>query len=627
MVNAIRTWIERIGRPRYPHTHELTITADCGGSNGARFRLWKVELQKVADESGLMLRVLHYPPGASKWNKIEHRMFCHITPNWRGQLLESQMAVVELIGATTTKTGPTVEFALDKRTYENGIQINKSDINRFNIEGDALLPERSYTIKLRCQAPKRLSLNLSNMNIVILLVPSFSRCETNFDRRVIHSLSTVCGGWSCCVLLSREGIGSPTMDLPLVHLRESEEGLAGSQHSEPQSAERTRKNKAPLRVAYISACDPTDRRTWSGTHFRIIASLKPYVGDVVPIGPLDSAWRGPLSIYGKLSRSLWGKRYAHECGPLISASYGRQIEQRMKAQPFDVILAPAASSEISAVRTRIPIVYLSDATFALMRDYYPKFAEMLPSSQRAGDELDRAAISKAARVIYPSQWAARSAIDHYRADPGKVVEIPFGANFDVAPAARVRPAPPAGRCRMLFVGKGWARKGGPLAVEAVRVLRARGVDATLVVVGCAQPAGLDEPGVEFISSIDKRDSAGERHLRQLYEDADLFLLPTRAECFGVVFCEAAGYGLPIVAASTGGVPSAVSHGANGLLLPLEGDARAYADAVESIVTAPGRYVAMAAESRRLYETRLNWDSFGRSCAQVLHAAAAERVMA
>ncbi len=152
-VNAIRTWIERIGRQRYPVMQELTITADCGGSNGARVRLWKVELQKLADESGLTLRVLHYPPGTSKWNKFEHRMFCHITQNWRGQPLESRMAVVELIGATTTKTGLTVECALDERTYEKGIRVKKSEMKRLDIEGDAFHPEWNYTIKPRHQDP------------------------------------------------------------------------------------------------------------------------------------------------------------------------------------------------------------------------------------------------------------------------------------------------------------------------------------------------------------------------------------------------------------------------------------------------------------------------------------------
>ena len=148
-VNAIRTWIERIGAKRYPHMRELTITADCGGSNGARVRLWKVELQKLADESRLTLRVHHYPPGTSKWNRIEHRMFCHITQNWRGQPLQSRMAVVQLIGATTTKTGLKVECALDERTYQKGIRIKKAEMKLLDIKGDAFHPEWNYTIMPR----------------------------------------------------------------------------------------------------------------------------------------------------------------------------------------------------------------------------------------------------------------------------------------------------------------------------------------------------------------------------------------------------------------------------------------------------------------------------------------------
>jgi hypothetical protein len=107
-----------MGRERYPKAHELTITADCGGSNGARVRLWKTQLQKLADETRLVLHVHHYPPGTSKWNKIEHRLFCHITQNWRGRPLTDRLAIVELIGATTTKAGLKVECALDTRTYE-----------------------------------------------------------------------------------------------------------------------------------------------------------------------------------------------------------------------------------------------------------------------------------------------------------------------------------------------------------------------------------------------------------------------------------------------------------------------------------------------------------------------------
>jgi hypothetical protein len=114
-VASIRRWLDAMGRARYPKARELTITADGGGSNGTRVRLWKVELQKLADETGLVLHVHHYPPGTSKWN-IEHRMFCHITQTWRGRPLVDRMAVVELIAATTTKAGPKVESALDTGT-------------------------------------------------------------------------------------------------------------------------------------------------------------------------------------------------------------------------------------------------------------------------------------------------------------------------------------------------------------------------------------------------------------------------------------------------------------------------------------------------------------------------------
>ena len=148
-VELIRCWRDRMGRQRYPKAHELTITADCGGSNGARVRLWKLELQKLADETGLALHVLHYPPGTSKWNKIEHRMFCHITQNWRGRPLIDRLTIVDLIGATTTKTGLKVECALDTRNYVKGIKVSDAKMEALNITGDEFHPEWNYTINPR----------------------------------------------------------------------------------------------------------------------------------------------------------------------------------------------------------------------------------------------------------------------------------------------------------------------------------------------------------------------------------------------------------------------------------------------------------------------------------------------
>ena len=148
-VASIRLWLEKMGRKRYPDASELTITADCGGSNGARVRLWKLKLQEFADETGLTIHVCHYPPGTSKWNKIEHRLFCHITQNWRARPLTDRVAVVELIAATSTKSGLRVESALDERTYEKGIKVSDAEMDAINICGDEFHPEWNYAIKPR----------------------------------------------------------------------------------------------------------------------------------------------------------------------------------------------------------------------------------------------------------------------------------------------------------------------------------------------------------------------------------------------------------------------------------------------------------------------------------------------
>jgi hypothetical protein len=149
-VNTIRRWHDTMGCKRYPTADRLMITADGGGSNGSRVRLWKIALQKLADETRLTLQVCHYPPGTSKWNRIEHRLFCHITQNWRGRPLTSRSAVVELIAATTTKTGLTVRCELDTNAYAKGIKVSDAEMATLNIKGDAFHPEWNYTISPRC---------------------------------------------------------------------------------------------------------------------------------------------------------------------------------------------------------------------------------------------------------------------------------------------------------------------------------------------------------------------------------------------------------------------------------------------------------------------------------------------
>jgi transposase len=146
-VESIRGWWQQLGRDRYPHATTLTITADCGGSNGNRTRLWKTELQRLADETGLRIRVCHFPPATSKWNRIEHRLFSFITMNRRGKPLVSRRSIIGLIAATTTRTGLTVHARLDERPYPSGIRITDAQLAAVNLAGDPFHPEWNYTIK------------------------------------------------------------------------------------------------------------------------------------------------------------------------------------------------------------------------------------------------------------------------------------------------------------------------------------------------------------------------------------------------------------------------------------------------------------------------------------------------
>ena len=137
-----------MGRERYPDARKLLITADGGGSNGSRVKMWKIELQKLANEFNLIINVCHFPLGMSKWNKVEHRLFSFITKNWTGKPLTSFQVVVTLIANTSTEKGLTVKCGLDKGIYEKGIVVTDEELSKINIKRDKFHGERNYTISL-----------------------------------------------------------------------------------------------------------------------------------------------------------------------------------------------------------------------------------------------------------------------------------------------------------------------------------------------------------------------------------------------------------------------------------------------------------------------------------------------
>ncbi len=156
-VSSIRAWWMHLGQKRYPNATTLLITADGGGSNSSRTRLWRTELQKLANELQIAIRVCHFPPGTSKWNKIEHRLFSYVSLNWRGRPLESLQVIIDLIGATTTSTGLKVYARLDPGHYEKGIKVTDQELAAVKIERDQFHPDWNYTIHPTQKGPQILS--------------------------------------------------------------------------------------------------------------------------------------------------------------------------------------------------------------------------------------------------------------------------------------------------------------------------------------------------------------------------------------------------------------------------------------------------------------------------------------
>jgi glycosyltransferase involved in cell wall biosynthesis len=368
----------------------------------------------------------------------------------------------------------------------------------------------------------------------------------------------------------------------------------------------------PIKIGFLSLRDPRERRSWSGLLHFTFHALREVAREVehLRVSPTRTTRFAGRAV-SKLRRAL-NDTTGHAHSIPVSMLHGRAYRRAILASGCDIVFAPAASTEIGYLRSPVPVIYLSDATFEVIKHYYDSFARMHPLTHWEGNHIERRAISRSDAIIYASHWALRSAVQHYGADLGKLRVIPFGANMDRIPTREsLRQGSTDGRCRLLFVGREWSRKGGQIAYDTLIALRSRGIDAELTVVGCTPDTPLAHSALHVIPYVDKNRSEQISFLSKLYLNGDFFLLPTRAECAGVVFSEASAYGLPIVSTDTGGVSTIVAEGINGLLLPIEAGASAYAEAIARLWNDQEKYQTMRRTSRDRYEALLNWSVWGQ----------------
>lgn len=371
-----------------------------------------------------------------------------------------------------------------------------------------------------------------------------------------------------------------------------------------------------MKIALLTMSrDPQDRRTWrswSGIVYYVAQALQKQCGEVSYCSPVLPCRREDLiaRIIRGGSQILLKRKY--NPGFFLAKSYAKAASSWLAGQCFDLIVAPDGILDIAFLETDIPIVLVGGgATYKLLLDYYPAFSNLMKRSIYEMDTLYALAVKKASAVIYSSAWGARSAVEDYGADPAKVHVVPFGANLDEPPPREVALARKlSDRCRLLFLGVEWARKGGDIAFETLLKLEELGIAAELIVCGCTPPKAFAHERLRVIPFLDKNDERQYRELEQLFMESDFLLVPTRADAFGLVFCEANAFGLPVFSTSTGGVPEVIRNGENGFLLPCDARGVAYADAIATIYRDKERYAELVRTSREAFENRLNWDAWG-----------------
>ncbi|WP_311735309.1 glycosyltransferase family 4 protein [Bradyrhizobium yuanmingense] len=375
---------------------------------------------------------------------------------------------------------------------------------------------------------------------------------------------------------------------------------------------------AARRIAFATIGDGRLVRFWSGTPFHMSRSLAGEGHEVVHIGPLSAPILPLYKTYSRLCRAFRRRGRSPLHAGAVVAQYAADSARKIRAVSPDIVFAPAGSTFAWSVPNGVPLVYASDATFRLIENYHPNYRNLSRGARDIAERVERDTIARADLILYPSEWAAESAIRDYGADRSRVHVIPWGANLEEAPdRASVLGCRKPGPCRLLFIGANWEEKGADIAVGVLAELRKRGMEAELVICGCTPPKSVAQDGLTIIPYLDKCDREQRNRLDQLYRDADLFLLPTRADCYGIVFCEAAAYGVPSIAPATGGVPCAVRKGETGLLLPPNATKADYAAVIFETFANQDRLARLRQSSRAAFEARLNWQAWARRVSDLI----------
>ena len=349
-----------------------------------------------------------------------------------------------------------------------------------------------------------------------------------------------------------------------------------------------------MRILFITRLDPKNKNAWSGTLYQIYAKLKEKHS--VEIAGTDIIKQ--LRLFSKDSFSddtfLLVDRYISKLNALLS--------ERINFLDFDLVFF--GDIFFSTLEIDIPLIYLSDMTYEQNNIHYKKDPEK--RNFEPCINLEKILLNNAYRIIFSSEWIKQKAVEFYDLDAAKIEVVEFGANIPTPRNYTVEINTEI--CRLVFIGLDWERKGGDKLLQIYEILKKDGFPCTLTIIGSMQKEVPDTfEDLTVIPFLNKTKPADAEKLCKVLSESHFFVLPTRFDAFGIVFCEASAYALPSITADVGGVSQAVKDGKNGYLLPADATAEDYAEKIKSVFNDRESYLKLRKSSRKEFEARLNWD--------------------
>ena len=370
------------------------------------------------------------------------------------------------------------------------------------------------------------------------------------------------------------------------------------------------------KIAFLCSGPPTDRKIWSGTIFKMYESFLTHNIDVewIQVNRFTNLESKFFLAIENLHKKIFNRGFNrnHFIAKAFLAS--KKLQKTLKNSDAEVIFAPTTIADIAFLKTDKPIIYLNDATFDQLLNYYGGMSGFGWLSKKTTVFIEKLALQKSDFLIFSSNWAAKHAEDFYQIPKDKIEVIKFGSNT-TAPDKIVE-KDYSGEITFLFLGVEWERKGGQIALDAIKILRDRNYRVKLQVVGCIPPVKEAE-AMNVIPFLNKNNPEEARQIFNFLQNSHFMFMPTRADCTPISFCEAASYGLPVISTDTGGVAAVVEPGETGILLPLNASAEQYADEIEILLQNPEQIRALSQNAREKYEKELNWSVWGEKMSKII----------